>query len=154
MLARIISYANSTSIRKKNQSDRYVLVGGCFDIFHYGHFIFLMKAKESGTHLIVALESDIFIQSHKKKQPIHTQYQRAEILASLRFIDTIVCLEGILVQNDYLELVKTINPDIIAVTSGDPHLENKQKQAATIGADVLEVTSLLEGFSSSRIRTV
>ena len=35
-----------------------VLVGGCFDMLHFGHVSFLQQAKDLGTDLIVALESD------------------------------------------------------------------------------------------------
>src|SRR3990172_9001991 len=37
---------------------RIVLVGGCFDIIHKGHILFLKKAKDEGDFLFVFLESD------------------------------------------------------------------------------------------------
>jgi len=37
---------------------KIVLVGGCFDLLHYGHVRFLEEAKKLGNHLVVALESD------------------------------------------------------------------------------------------------
>ncbi len=39
-------------------NQRVVLVGGCFDILHFGHIEFLKKAREAGDYLIVALEPD------------------------------------------------------------------------------------------------
>src|SRR6266403_2209747 len=52
---------------------KIVLVGGCFDIIHFGHIQFLQKAKEAGDYLIVALEPDERIINYKKRTPIHTQ---------------------------------------------------------------------------------
>ena len=41
-----------------NKNRKKVLVGGCFDILHFGHIRFLQEAKKLGDILIVALESD------------------------------------------------------------------------------------------------
>ena len=77
-------------LRKMMGGKKTVLVGGCFDILHYGHLRFLSQAKEKGEMLIVALESDTFIRKIKNKKPIHTQEQRAEILAHLNLVDMII----------------------------------------------------------------
>src|SRR6476620_9605469 len=37
---------------------KIVLVGGCFDVLHYGHVEFLKNAKSQGHILVVALEPD------------------------------------------------------------------------------------------------
>ena len=67
-----------------------VLVGGCFDILHFGHATFLQKAREAGDVLIILLESDEFIVQIKKKKPVHIQQQRAEILSALGYVDYVV----------------------------------------------------------------
>ena len=65
------------------------LVGGCFDLLHFGHLSFLKAAKELADILIICLEPDTTIQRMKKAAPIHTQKQRAEILAELICVDYI-----------------------------------------------------------------
>ncbi|MBI3343244.1 adenylyltransferase/cytidyltransferase family protein, partial [Candidatus Gottesmanbacteria bacterium] len=58
-----------------------ILVGGCFDLLHYGHIRFLEEAKKLGDHLVVALESDENVRRMKGEgRPIHTQAQRKEML--------------------------------------------------------------------------
>ncbi|MBI5122369.1 adenylyltransferase/cytidyltransferase family protein [Candidatus Roizmanbacteria bacterium] len=131
-----------------------VLVGGCFDLIHFGHLKFLEKAKEQGDFLIVALESDEFIKKHKKKLPVHQQLERAEILANLNMIDLIILLPLFKTNNDYFNLVKKISPQIIAVTVGDPQLENKKKQALEVDAEVKEVVTNLKNFSTRNIAKV
>lgn len=127
-----------------------VLVGGCFDLFHYGHLQFLKAAKKQGNYLIVAIDPDDFIREKKGREPIHSQQQRAEILRSLKIVNTVICLPYLKTYEDYLALVKKIKPAVIAVTENDPQLKNKQKQAAVVGAQVKIVTPLLIGFSSSQ----
>lgn len=128
-----------------------VLVGGCFDLLHYGHLCFLKGASEHGP-VIVALESDESIQMSKKSSPIHTQRQRAEILSELKCVSQVICLPVLKTYEEYLELVQTIKPAFLAVTEGDAQLENKKRQAEIVGAKVIVVNSLIDGLSSSLIR--
>lgn len=119
---------------------RIVLAGGCFDILHYGHIHFLKKAKALGNYLVVALESDKNIKILKgEKRPIHGQSQRREMLESLHFVDQVIVLADEMKDEDYMKLVKIVNPQVIAVTSGDPIIEKKRKQAEEIGATLIEI---------------
>lgn len=127
------------------------LVGGCFDILHYGHVVFLKKAKKKGKCLIVALESDEFIRQKKKKEPVHSQRQRAEILASLRDVDVVVLLPYLEKYEDYLSLVQKVRPQYIAITAGDKYKEDKRKQAASVGAKICTVSSFIKQYASSKI---
>lgn len=131
--------------------EKKVLVGGCFDLLHYGHLTFLRNAKKVGDFLIVALESDQFIKNNKERDPIHNQDQRAEILAALDFVDSVIKLPLLKSNQEYFDLIKLIKPKVIAVTEGDPQLTNKEKQAKEIGAKVMIVTNLLKDFSSQKI---
>lgn len=126
-----------------------VLIGGCFDILHYGHLTFLKKAKQQGEVLIVLLESDEFIKTFKRRKPTHNQNERAEILAHLSIIDYIVKLP--LMKGDalYFEVVKNIKPSVIAITEGDSKVELKTSHAAKVGGEVKVVVAQLP-FSSSK----
>ena len=152
--ALIIRYNEIQEAENFFKNKKTVLVGGCFDLIHFGHLKFLEKAKEQGDFLIVALESDEFIKKHKKKQPVHQQSERAEILSNLNMIDLILLLPLFKTNNDYFDLVKKVSPRIIAVTVGDQQLENKKKQAIEIGAEVKEVVTNLKNFSTRNIAKV
>lgn len=128
-----------------------ILVGGCFDILHYGHLRFLKKAKKEGDFLIVALESDEFIKKKKNKNPVHNQLQRGEILTSLSLIDLVILLPYFSSDTDYFNLVKEIRPKIIAVTERDPQLINKKNQAKEVGGKLTVVTSYIKDFSTRKI---
>jgi len=152
--ALIIKYQDlekQTSIFKNKKT---VLVGGCFDLIHFGHLKFLEAAKKEGDFLIVALESDKFIKKHKRKLPVHQQRERAEILANLNMVDMVILLPFFQANNDYFELVKKLTPSIIAVTEGDRQLGNKKEQALKVGAEVKEVIADLKKFSTRNIAKV
>ena len=129
--------------KSKAQKTEVVLVGGCFDILHYGHIHFLKKAKALGDYLVVALESDKNIKRLKgKSRPIHDQNKRREMLESLSFVNEVVVLKDKMTDQDYQNLVARVRPFAIAVTEGDPILKKKQEQAKNIGAKVVEIPKI------------
>ena len=128
-----------------------VLVGGCFDVLHFGHIEFLKKAKVAGDYLVVALEPDQRILKYKHRKPTHTQKERAEILSSICFVDKIILLLVLNGFEEYNRLVEHIHPNVIAITEGDPQFKNKQNQAEKVGATVEVVVQRLGDFSSSAI---
>lgn len=130
---------------------KVVLAGGCFDLIHYGHFTFLQKAKTEGEILVIALEPDEFILQKKKRKPVHTQKQRAEILAALEQVDFVLLLPFFKSNEEYHELVKTISPHVIAITEGDTNYDFKKKQAESVQATVKVVSSILPEFSTTQI---
>ncbi len=151
MKMNIWKYSEIDSKKNELEGKKVVLVGGCFDLLHYGHFTFLQQAKKQGEVLVVALEPDEFIQKKKNRKPIHSQQQRAEILASLQMVDYIVLLPLLKSDQEYADLVTKINPAIIAVTEGDPNISHKQKHSKKVNAQVVVVSSLVPEFSTTQI---
>lgn len=149
--ARVVKYEDFNIKLDSANSKKSVLVGGCFDILHFGHIEFLKKAKEIGDFLIVALESDEFIKSTKKKLPVHNQTERAKMLGQLRSVDLVILLPLFSNFKSYEDLVRNVKPSIIAVTEGDSQIENKKRQADSVGAEVKVVCPNLKKFASSKI---
>lgn len=128
-----------------------VLVGGCFDIFHYGHLHFLKESKKLGDYLIVLLEPDETVKKLKgPTRPIHNQDQRKEVLESIKYVDEVIILPENMKDEDYKKIVTTIKPDIIAVTKGDKNIDKKLDQAKFIGAKVVKTKSI-KNLSSTKI---
>lgn len=136
----------------RHQGKRIVLAGGCFDILHTGHIAYLTKAKEQGDILMVLLENDETIRKIKgKNRPFHAQKDRAAILASLEVVDYIVLLPFMENDANYDKLVISLKPDIIAATKGDPQEANKQRQARSVNAKVVEVIKRISESSTSKL---
>ncbi len=122
------------------KAEGIVLVGGCFDIIHPAHLKFLELSKKQGKNLVVLLESDERIKQLKgEKRPVNNQYVRAQNLTNLPFVDYVVLLSPPPSSEYYYNLVKSLEPDIIAVTSGDPLIAIKNEQAKMVSAKVVEV---------------
>ena len=127
----------------KRNNGKKILVGGCFDILHYGHIHFLKESKKLGDYLVVAVESDKRIKKLKgEKRPFHSQDQRREMLESLSFVDEVIVLNDEMTDEDYFNLVERVRPFVIAVTSGDPMIEKKKGHAKKVGAKVIEIAKI------------
>lgn len=138
IMGKIIKIENLKYIIKdlKKQNRKIVLVGGCFDIFHFGHFVFLRESKKLGDELIILLESDIRVKKLKGiNRPVTTQKSRAEVLSAFYFVDYVVMLPNTLSIN-YEKLVSLIKPKIIAVTEGDPKIKIKNEESGKINAEL------------------
>ena len=151
MKQNIWKYESVQNLLNKLEGKKTVLIGGCFDLMHYGHFSFLRDAKSAGDILIVALESDEAIEKRKHRTPIHSQLQRAEILSSLDVVDYVILLPFFTQDAEYGRMVELIHPSLVAVTKGDPNIERKREQTRTVGSYVIEVSPLLDLFSTSKI---
>ena len=128
------------------------MAGGCFDILHVGHVIFLEKAKKLGDELVILLESDKNIMENKgKNRPINSQKNRSLILSKLRMVDKVIKLPYLMGDSDYLKIIKKVKPNFIAVSQNDSNLKRKKEQAKLVGAKVIEVTSLVPHQSTSRL---
>src|SRR3989344_1704766 len=129
-----------------------VLVGGCFDLLHEGHIIFLKKAKEAGNYLIVLLESDEKIRKLKGKgRPIQSQKIRAKALEELGFVDQVIPLPFMETEIEYDDLVKKIKPDVIAVTEGYTDDAFHKRSADLVGAELKYVSKVVGDYSTYRL---
>lgn len=131
---------------------KVVLVGGCFDVLHPGHIIFLEKAKAAGDYLIVLLESDERIKKLKGiKRPVHDQIRRALMLSALKSVDQVISLPDLKNDVEYEEIVKKNKPDIIAVTEGGEDNHHQVRVAKLVGAKLKFVTKMIGNYSTSAI---
>ena len=136
----------------KDKGKKIVLAGGCFDILHPGHVIFLEKAKKAGDILIVLLESDQKVKELKGiNRPIHTQKERAMVLSALWFIDYIVLLPYMKGDAEYDELIVKVKPNVIAAATKDTNVGHYQRVAKLTGARLKFVTKMIGSYSSSKI---
>ena len=71
-------------------SERVGIVASCFDLFHTGHILMLMEAKENCDRLVVALQSDPTIDRPEKNKPIQGLYERYVQVDSCEYVDHVI----------------------------------------------------------------
>lgn len=137
---------------EKAKSNGTVLVGGCFDVLHPGHLEFLKLSKSKGNNLVVLLESDENVRKMKgEKRPLNNQLVRAENISNIQFVDAVILLKKPESSQYYYNLVKLLEPDIIAVTSLDPLIKVKKDQAKMVGGKVVEVMKRDLRYSTTKM---
>lgn len=96
--------------RLKKSGKRVVFTNGCFDLLHYGHVMYLEKAKSLGDVLVVGLNSDASVRRIKgSRRPLINQNDRARIIAALESVDFVV----IFGSDTPLEAIKALKPDLL-----------------------------------------
>lgn len=111
MKKKIVELHELIDIREKlkNEGKTVVAAGGCFDILHAGHVMYLEEAAAMGDVLIVLLNSDTSIKSNKgDARPINSQINRAMVLSGLECVKYIVIFE----EKTPCEIIGKIKPDV------------------------------------------
>lgn len=109
------------------QGKKIVFTNGCFDILHWGHAMYLEKAKAKGDKLIVALNSDASIRRIKgNSRPIVKMHDRAKMIAALESVDYVTVFG----EDTPLETIKTLKPDMLVKGSD-------WKKNNIVGSDIL-----------------
>ena len=127
-----------------------VLAGGVFDIIHPGHIYTLNAAKALGDVLVVVIATANTAVRMKKRQPLHSEEQRQELISSLQVVD--LCLVGS--EGDIFKTVSKVKPDIIALGYDQTHQEKFITDGCkNIGLNVrvARLQSPVPEFSSSKI---
>ncbi|HCY75666.1 MAG TPA: D-glycero-beta-D-manno-heptose 1-phosphate adenylyltransferase [Ignavibacteriales bacterium] len=94
----------------KKEGKKVVFTNGCFDLIHSGHVDYLVKAKEMGDVLILALNTDPSVKRIKgSNRPILMQDERAFIVSNLKPVDYVTFFE----EDTPAEIIKKLIPDIL-----------------------------------------
>jgi len=135
---------------EKLSSKKIVLAGGVFDIIHPGHIHTLNAAKALGDVLVVAIATDKTAKKMKKRQPLHSQELRHELVSSLSMVDVAVIGN----EDDIFETVREIKPDIIALGYDQVHQEQFISDGCkriNLDVEIVRLQSPVPHLSSSEI---
>ena len=115
-MIRLAPILSRTALVSRVESERsggatIILTNGCFDLIHAGHIRYLAGAKELDGFLVVGINADRQVRSLKGNgRPYISETERAEIIASLRFVDAVTIFDEPTVD----DLIEAIRPDIHA----------------------------------------
>jgi rfaE bifunctional protein nucleotidyltransferase chain/domain len=132
----------------KQANDQVVFTNGCFDILHLGHVDYLEKARQTGTKMIVGLNSDDSVRILKgPERPVNNEFARARIIASLQFVDLVIVFN----EQTPLELITQLMPNIL-VKGDDYSIETivGAKEVMAAGGQVKTIP-LVPSYSTTGI---
>jgi glycerol-3-phosphate cytidylyltransferase len=92
-----------------------VYTGGTFDLVHSGHIRFLKACRRLAGHdgqVVVALNTDAFIQAYKGVAPVMTFDERKEVLLGCRYVDAVVANIG---GADSKPSIEQVMPDYVVI---------------------------------------
>jgi len=90
---------------------KIVLANGCFDLLHVGHVRYLHAARELGDKLVVGINGDNSVRGLKGPgRPLMPATERAEILAALADVDSVVIFD----EPNVHALIRELRPDVHA----------------------------------------
>jgi len=135
---------------QKDKNKHVVATNGCFDILHTGHIRYLRAARALGDRLIVGLNSDASVKTLKgPTRPIHSEADRAEILASLEMVDAVTIFPDMRAT----AFLKEVSPDIY-VKGGDykqSDLDQDEVAAVRSCGGRIEILPLVPGKSTTNL---
>ena len=106
---------------------KIILVSGGFDPIHSGHIEYLKSAREYGNKLIVALNSDSWLEK-KKGKPFMTFIERKSILQAIKYVDEVIDFKDDKKESciNAIEKVKKLYPNdkIFFANGGDRNNQN------------------------------
>lgn len=146
----LVNEDKTTLTEMGRDSLHVVLAGGVFDIIHPGHISTLNAAKALGDVLVVVVATDNTAVKMKKRNPLHSQEQRQELVKSLKVVD--LCLIG--QENDIFKTVNLVKPQIIALGYDQIHQEKFITEGCKkikLDARVARLQSPIPESSSSKI---
>ncbi len=131
---------------RKSRGETVVFTNGCFDLLHMGHVRYLKRAREMGTCLIVAINSDDSVARLKGPgRPVIGAEERAEMLGALECVDFVTVFE----EDTPIPLIEILQPDLLVKGGTTPQVVGREVVEG-YGGKVLTLEAV-EGMSTTQI---
>jgi rfaE bifunctional protein nucleotidyltransferase chain/domain len=131
---------------------RVVFTNGCFDLIHVGHVRLLQGAREAGDVLVVGVNDDEAVRKLKGPgRPFQPEAERAEIVASFRWVDLVTIFSGETADG----ILRKLRPDMHAKgTDYTPEQIPEADTDAAIGVRIAIVGDPKEHGTRDLIRRI
>lgn len=134
--------------------------GGTYDLLHPGHLFVFRQMRElagPGGSVVIALNTDEFVDAFKGHAPVQTYAEREAVLLGLRDIDEVIPNSG---GPDARPAIEAAAPDVIAA-GWDWHSDDDSRYCRQMGFTTewlaergiqLVYLRWMEGYSSTNLR--
>ncbi|NBB94469.1 MAG: adenylyltransferase/cytidyltransferase family protein [Planctomycetes bacterium] len=109
--------------RRRDYGETIVFTNGCFDLLHIGHVMVLQQARELGTCLVVAINSDDSVRRLKgPSRPVIGGEERARMLAALECVDYVTVYD----DDTPKPLLRQLRPDVLVKGGSTGHIVGRE----------------------------
>ncbi len=127
---------------------KIAFTNGCFDILHYGHVFYLLRAKDENHALVVGLNSDASVRRLKGAgRPINNQKERAFVLAALSCVDYVTVFK----EDTPINLIRAVQPDVLVKGADWRGRELVGEDVVRKRGGKIKLVNYLRKYSTSRI---
>jgi D-beta-D-heptose 7-phosphate kinase/D-beta-D-heptose 1-phosphate adenosyltransferase len=132
--------------RRRVLGEKIVFTNGCFDLLHMGHVRYLQQARELGSCLVVAINTDAGVKRLKgDSRPVIGQNERAEMLASLECVDYVTLFD----EETPHALLELLRPGVLAKGGTTPVVVGREVVEGYGGRVV--TLDMVAGLSTTQI---
>lgn len=125
------------------------LVQGSWDLFHLGHLLYILKARELCDYLVIAMDSDEKIRKRKGAgRPIIPEKERYEFLKNLGLGDYVVIKD---VNEPKWGLIKSLKPEVL-IAIKENYSDEQISKLKEICGEVKILPRQSESSTSDKIR--
>jgi D-beta-D-heptose 7-phosphate kinase/D-beta-D-heptose 1-phosphate adenosyltransferase len=98
----------------QQRGETIVFTNGCFDVLHGGHVWLFEQARMLGRHLIIAVNSDVYVRRVKGLgRPVQPSSLRRRVVQAVSQAEIVLSLD----DNDPRALLQILKPDIYVLGS-------------------------------------
>ena len=126
--------------------ERVGIVASCFDLFHTGHILMLMEARENCDRLVVALQSDPTIDRPEKNKPVQGLFERFIQLRTHAYVDDVIPYDT---EADLLNMLTSFDWSVRFL--GSDYIDRTDFTGADLGIPI-HYCSRRHDYSSSSLR--
>lgn len=95
-------YVRSISKKHMSRPRRTVYMDGVFDMFHIGHLNAIQEATKLGDRVIIGITGQKDATGYKR-EPIIPQDERIQIVASISYVDAVICPCPLIVTEEFMK---------------------------------------------------
>ena len=152
LINRQLSLENES--KRQQQTPKKYKIGfiqGTFDMFHYGHYNVISKAKEQCEKLIVGVNTDELVRSYKNKTPIVPLAERIRVVEAIKPVDQVVSME----DRDKIKAAQNLGFNALIMGDdwkGTDFYNETEKVLQQIGVEIVYLP-YTQGISSTKLRS-
>ena len=133
-------------VRRRKRGEKIVFTNGCFDLLHVGHVRYLQEARQEGSCLVVAINSDDSVRRLKgPDRPIIGADERAEMLGALECVDYVTVFD----EDTPEGLLGLLKPEMLVKGGTTPLVVGREIVEGYGG--VVRTLELVDGLSTTNI---